>query len=140
PPPVGSIVTYRYQELSDDGVPRFPSYVGVRHDIAWPPPDAAVRSRPAAPPAPDLASGVASAPAPRRAPAAASETYRRTFVRGDTRWAVEPDGRAVKVCDEQPGQAAETTTRRTTSPAAAWRDAERMIAERLAAGYIEIIA
>lgn len=27
PPPVGSIVTFRYQELSDGGVPRFPSYV-----------------------------------------------------------------------------------------------------------------
>jgi DNA ligase 1 len=40
PPPVGSIVTYRYQELSNDGVPRFPSYVGVRHDLPWPPPDA----------------------------------------------------------------------------------------------------
>jgi DNA ligase 1 len=37
PPPVGSIITYRYQELSNDGVPRFPSYVGVRHDVAWPP-------------------------------------------------------------------------------------------------------
>jgi len=37
PPPVGSIITYRYQELSDGGVPRFPSYVGVRHDMAWPP-------------------------------------------------------------------------------------------------------
>ncbi|MFO0950524.1 MAG: DNA ligase [Isosphaeraceae bacterium] len=37
PPPVGSVVTFRYQELSDGGVPRFPSYVGVRHDVAWPP-------------------------------------------------------------------------------------------------------
>lgn len=37
PPPVGAIVTYRYQELTDDGIPRFPSYVDVRHDIAWPP-------------------------------------------------------------------------------------------------------
>ena len=36
PPPVGAIITYRYQELSDGGVPRFPSYVGVRHDFAWP--------------------------------------------------------------------------------------------------------
>ena len=36
PPPLGSIITYRYQELSDGGVPRFPSYVGVRHDVAWP--------------------------------------------------------------------------------------------------------
>ena len=35
PPPVGAIVTFRYQELSDGGVPRFPSYVGVRHDVAW---------------------------------------------------------------------------------------------------------
>jgi DNA ligase-1 len=38
PPAVGQIITYRYQELSDGGVPRFPSYVGVRHDIKWPPP------------------------------------------------------------------------------------------------------
>jgi DNA ligase-1 len=30
PPPVGSIITFRYQELSEGGVPRFPSYIGVR--------------------------------------------------------------------------------------------------------------
>jgi DNA ligase-1 len=35
PPEVGAIVTVRYQELSDGGVPRFPSYVGVRVDIDW---------------------------------------------------------------------------------------------------------
>jgi DNA ligase-1 len=29
PPPVGSVITFRYQELSEGGVPRFPSYVGV---------------------------------------------------------------------------------------------------------------
>ena len=29
PPPVGSVVTFRYQELSDRGVPRFPSFVRV---------------------------------------------------------------------------------------------------------------
>lgn len=32
PPPVGSIVTYRYQELTQRGVPRFPSLVRVRND------------------------------------------------------------------------------------------------------------
>ena len=32
PPPVGSTITFRYQELSDAGVPRFPSFVGVRVD------------------------------------------------------------------------------------------------------------
>jgi len=33
PPPIGAIVAFRYQELSDDGVPRFPSYVGERIDV-----------------------------------------------------------------------------------------------------------
>ncbi|MGF1525429.1 MAG: DNA ligase [Candidatus Competibacterales bacterium] len=29
PPPIGAVVTFRYQELSDRGVPRFPSFVRV---------------------------------------------------------------------------------------------------------------
>ncbi len=33
-PPSARIITFRYQELSDGGVPRFPSYVGVRIDAA----------------------------------------------------------------------------------------------------------
>lgn len=33
PPPVGSTITFRYQELSDRGVPRFPSFVRVRTDV-----------------------------------------------------------------------------------------------------------
>ena len=32
PPPLGSPITFRYQELSNAGVPRFPTYVGVRFD------------------------------------------------------------------------------------------------------------
>ena len=34
PPPVGSLITFRYQELSEGGVPRFPSYVGVHIEAA----------------------------------------------------------------------------------------------------------
>jgi DNA ligase len=30
PPPVGSLITFRYQELSDGGVPRFPSFLRIR--------------------------------------------------------------------------------------------------------------
>ncbi len=30
PPAIGSFITFRYQELSDGGVPRFPSFVGIR--------------------------------------------------------------------------------------------------------------
>jgi DNA ligase-1 len=49
PPPIGSTITFRYQELSDVGVPRFPSYVGERIDA---PP---VVAKPAAKPAPKVA-------------------------------------------------------------------------------------
>jgi hypothetical protein len=30
PPAIGSIITFRYQELSDGGIPRFPSFVRAR--------------------------------------------------------------------------------------------------------------
>src|SRR5947207_6908687 len=32
PPAIGATVTFRYQELSEAGVPRFPSWVGIRID------------------------------------------------------------------------------------------------------------
>jgi DNA ligase-1 len=34
PPAIGATITFRYQELSEAGVPRFPSYVGVRPDAS----------------------------------------------------------------------------------------------------------
>jgi len=36
PPKIGSIITYRFQELTLDGVPRFPSYVGEAVDKTEP--------------------------------------------------------------------------------------------------------
>ncbi|MFV8751495.1 DNA ligase [Nannocystaceae bacterium ST9] len=45
PPAVGEIITVRYQELTDGGVPRFPSYVGVRSDVDWDALVAALRER-----------------------------------------------------------------------------------------------
>ncbi len=50
PPPIGNIITFRYQELSDGGVPRFPSYIGVRDDVEL-----------AAPPSPPVPAKAASA-------------------------------------------------------------------------------
>src|SRR5207244_1783619 len=35
-PAVGSTITFRYQELTDRGVPRFPSYDGLRSDTDGP--------------------------------------------------------------------------------------------------------
>ena len=49
PPLIGSVITFRYQELSTDGVPRFPSYIGVRDDVPWPPTNEPPRPRAPAP-------------------------------------------------------------------------------------------
>jgi DNA ligase-1 len=38
PPAIGAVITFRYQELTDDGVPRFPTYVGERTDVELPSP------------------------------------------------------------------------------------------------------
>jgi DNA ligase-1 len=37
PPPLGSHVTYRYNGLTGNGVPRFARFLHIRHDM--PPPD-----------------------------------------------------------------------------------------------------
>lgn len=35
PPPIGTVVTFRFTELMDNGYPRFPVYVGPRIDLDW---------------------------------------------------------------------------------------------------------
>jgi DNA ligase-1 len=55
PPAVGAVITFRYQELSNDGVPRFPSYVGERIDVALPKPKPV--AKPAPPPEPEEPEG-----------------------------------------------------------------------------------
>lgn len=35
PPPIGSVVTFQYQEVTNNGVPRFPSFMRVREDVTW---------------------------------------------------------------------------------------------------------
>jgi DNA ligase-1 len=42
PPAVGNVITFRYQELTDGGVPRFPVYLSVRRDEPEHPPTSPV--------------------------------------------------------------------------------------------------
>lgn len=44
PPPIGSIINYRFFELSEDGYPRFPAFRGIARDKSKPK-DAVVRPR-----------------------------------------------------------------------------------------------
>src|SRR5262249_51215436 len=128
PPPVGSIITFRYQELSDSGVPRFPSYVGVRDDAAWP---TATRTTPPA---------VANVPAPGPTPSAASPATRRfELVEGSSSkfWEVACDGSRVTVRYGRIGGDGQTKTKELASEDLARRHTEELIAEKVAKGYRE---
>jgi DNA ligase-1 len=113
PPPVGSVITFRYQELSDGGVPRFPSYVGPRADAVW-----------KGKPAPTVVSTPPKA-APRK-PAARAGRRRFEMQEGDTRyfWEIERDGVRHRVrygTYEQKSKRFESE-----------REAEEALAERIA--------
>lgn len=114
PPPIGAVVTFRYQELSNDGVPRFPSYVGIRDDVALP-------------------------PARTAAPAAVATKTRdaRVFVREGVTWEIRLNG-ASHVIRRVRGEATESVTATFSGAATAWRDADRLIQEQLAAGFVEV--
>jgi DNA ligase-1 len=81
PPPVGSIVTFRYQELSDRGVPRFPSFVRLRAEAPQQTAPSSERSSPSevpsySPPSEGGAGGVARGAA--GVPPAANSPAKRT--------------------------------------------------------------
>ena len=43
PPKIGAIITYKFQELSKNGKPRFPTFLGIRIDMTEPK-DAEIRA------------------------------------------------------------------------------------------------
>ena len=123
PPPVGSVITFRYQELSDGGVPRFPSYVGVRRDAAGPLPHddhfpaGRERSRPTA---------VSATPAARRF----------ELVEGSSSkfWEVARDGCAVTVRYGRIGTDGQAKTKEFPSEEQARRHVDGLIEEKVVQG------
>ena len=122
PPAVGALITYRYQELSKDGVPRFPSYVGVRDDVPWPAPEAA--------PTP-VETPVGATPGPSTPP------RRFEFTDGGSRkfWEIELRGNEHVVRFGRTGTDGQTRTKTFVSPEAAAHDAEQLILEKTRKGY-----
>lgn len=121
PPPLGSVVTFRYQELSDAGVPRFPSWVGVRFDAQQPAPQ---RPTPA--------------PLPATPPAAGFGRFE--FVGGGSEkfWEIGLDGQQHTVRYGRLGTAGQSKTKQFPDAAQAQRDAAKLVAEKLAKGYQEV--
>ncbi len=140
PPPVGSVITFRYQELSDGGVPRFPSYVGLRAEAPAPAPLEPGRKAEPAHPAPSRSP---SAPLPSPVPnvVAALSGGRRRFelVEGGSSkfWEVELKGSEQVVRFGRLGSGGQTKVKTFSDPAAAAADTARLVAEKTRKGYVE---
>ncbi len=150
PPPIGSIITFRFQELSDGGVPRFPSYIGVRIDATEPSTLTVARSATAeAPPATHTHAPAQPRPAPPKpvAPRAEGSTSagtsgersdRRRFemVDGESRlfWEIWTEGATHRV---RYGSF-EAKTKRFATEGESQGALEARIAEKLAKGFVEV--
>jgi DNA ligase-1 len=125
PPAVGSVITFRYQELSDAGVPRFPSYVGVRID-AKPGP---LPTKPAPLP-------VAKAPA-----TSASGGPKRYFEFADGTsskfWELSVGGSDLTTRWGRIGSDGQSKTKTFADAAKARAEADKLIEEKTRKGYVE---
>jgi DNA ligase-1 len=129
PPAIGSTITYRYQELTDRGVPRFPSFVRLRAD-------AVQTNAPAAVQAP-----AASKTVPPKPTEKSMKRYFE-FVGGSSSkfWEISSSGTDVTVRFGKIGTNGQTQTKTLADANAAAKHAEKLIAEKTAKGYQETAA
>jgi DNA ligase-1 len=124
PPPVGAVITYRYQELTDSGVPRFASFLRVRAEK-------------------DVKSNK-QARAAAKQPAGASATDQggsnmQRFIYEDEKtskfWSITADDCEVTVHYGRTGTDGQTRKRKLATPEAAREHVETMIKEKTKKGY-----
>jgi DNA ligase-1 len=138
PPGVGSVITFRYQELSEAGVPRFPSYVGVRHE----PP-----TKPA--PGNDTRGGIKSGHkgqgqiervSTSKPESQASGGARHfEYIEGTSRkfWEIQRTECEVTVRYGRIGSAGQTNVKSFSDEGAAAKHVDKMIEKKTAEGYVE---
>ncbi|MFN7975657.1 MAG: DNA ligase [Acidobacteriota bacterium] len=129
PPPIGSVITFRYQELSEGGVPRFPSYVAVRNDIALPP---AATPKPGPKPKPGSTEATP--------PSAPGACRRFELVDGASSkfWEIEVSGATHTVRFGRIGAAGQASTKTFADAATAAAAAQKLVAEKIGKGYREV--
>jgi DNA ligase-1 len=125
PPAVGSLITFRYQELTEGGVPRFPSFVGVRAES---PPSPTRRKE-----ARDMATTATTATSP-------SSTRRFEFVEGKSSkfWEVSRQGKEVTVRYGRIGSEGQSSVKSFPDEAAAAAHVEKLVHEKTGKGYQEV--
>jgi DNA ligase-1 len=136
PPPIGSIITFRYQEMTDAGVPRFPSYVGLRREGGM----TAMPSTPAAAIAPGQVAVVVPAAPPASAPSSDRPVTRRfELVEGKSSkfWEVWVSGCQMFTRYGRIGSDGQTTTKEYPDEDRALKAMDKIIREKTGKGYVE---
>jgi DNA ligase-1 len=127
PPAVGSIVTVKYQELTKDGIPRFPVFAGLRPDgfpAAAPPTRKPEAKQPLAAPA--------SAVSPQ------TKRYFECIEAGASKfWEVWIDGTDVVTRWGRIGGNGRETRKSFPSEARAKAEYDKLLADKAAGGYVE---
>jgi DNA ligase-1 len=135
PPSIGSMITFRYQELSDRGVPRFPSFVRVHRDVEQPrlPLEPAGESAPAV-----------SAPSSNTITVNKEQPMKRRFefVEGSSAkfWEIRSNGTDVTVRFGRLGTDGQTQTKTLASAEEADKHIAKLIGEKSKKGYKEVTA
>ncbi len=135
PPPVGSLITFRYQELSEAGVPRFPSYVGMRAEAALGTPATSVTSPKPKPSAPAPKAPASKAPA--TSSAAAARRFELVEGKSSKFWEISRTGCDVTVRFGRIGAAGQTQTKTFADEAAAQAHVDKLVEEKEDKGYTE---
>jgi DNA ligase-1 len=141
PPPVGSLITYRYQELTDRGVPRFPTFVRMRSDLNppdlmdWPAPATSRGSR-APSPKPKLPAGPPDAE--QSGPVTDSRRFEYVDEKSAKFWELKLVGLQVEIRLGRIGAHGQSQTKTFADQSAATGASEKLIAEKLRNGYREV--
>lgn len=131
PPVPGCLITFRYQELTDGGVPRFPSFVRIRSDLM-----------PAEVSAPSKTSKSVASEAPAASPVEDGEKTTRRFEYVDEKsskfWEISIADMTVLVSYGRIGGSGQRQEKRFSDTASAARHVEKLISEKVGKGYCEI--
>lgn len=143
PPAPGSVVTFRYQEFSDAGVPRFPSFVRLRSGASTAPEAAGSAEAKPKPGKKSPKSAVAGRSTAKNEKKEAAERPAggRYFelVDGNAAkfWEVAVDGNDVTVCYGRIGTGGQTKTKTLANADAAQKHADKLIEQKTGKGYTE---
>ncbi|MCI0358948.1 MAG: DNA ligase [Planctomycetaceae bacterium] len=147
PPPIGSTITFRYQELSDRGVPRFPSFVRLNEaaKIEAAKPEAANIAQPsaatAAPPAAAKIKKSKGQSPPTPTQQSEKSMAKRYFEYEDDKsskfWEIDVKGKEVTVRFGRIGANGQTQTKTFDDNDAAQKHADKLIEEKTDKGYVE---